>query len=259
MMPEFDEIWIYLAFYFGTIIFHILWHYVLRFWFETIRAKPYFMDKNEKQKMRYLEKWNSNWNHVLVMIMCYWNYLESQKDCDFFTDDVCFMTMKPRFVAVEMVYIGYITENFIEYKYWIADTDATSKQMLWHHVIVVTGCWLGMYGGFAAPGVSNCACFCEVSAIFLNYRSMWSKEEMNDPIPTLNQLCFFFSYFIFRILLFPWCVAMLIVSAKWTFHLESMALSRKISASVAIGLYFIVIILNFYWFLLILKGLKKLL
>lgn len=58
--------------------------------------------------------------------------------------------------------------------------------MVWHHVMVVIGVWLGMYGGFAAPAISNCACFCEVSAIFLNYRSMWSKKEMNDPIPTLN-------------------------------------------------------------------------
>ena len=169
------------------------------------------------------------------------------------------MKLKPRFVAVEMVYIGYITENFIEYKFWVGDQDDTSKQMLWHHVMVVFGVWMGLFGGFAAAGVSNCACFCEVSAIFLNYRSMWSKKEMNDPIPTVNQLCFFFSYFIFRILLFPWCVAMLIVSAQWTFHLESVPLIRKICTTISIVLYFIVIILNFFWFFLILKGLKKLL
>lgn len=120
-LPEYSDLYIYLAFYFGTIVFHIMWHYVLRFWFEKIRAKPYFMDKDEKGKLRYLEKWNSNWNHVIVMIMCYINYIEASKDCDFFTDDVCFLKMKPRFVAVEMVYIGYITENFIEYKYWIGD------------------------------------------------------------------------------------------------------------------------------------------
>lgn len=125
--------------------------------------------------------------------------------------------------------------------------------------MVVVGVWLGMYGGFAAPGISNVACFCEVSAIFLNYRSMWSKEEMNDPVPTLNQLCFFFSYFIFRILLFPWCVAMLLVSANWTFHLDNMSFSRKFSAVIAIFLYMVVVVLNFYWFGLILKGLKKLL
>jgi hypothetical protein len=217
------------------------------------------MDKDAKSKLRYLEKWNSNTNHVLVMIMCYINYLESQKDCDFFTDDVCFMKMRPRFVAVEMVYIGYITENFIEYKYWIADNDPTSKQMIIHHIMVVSGVWMGLYGGFAAAGVSNCACFCEVSAIFLNYRSMWSKKEMNDPLPTVNQLCFFFSYFIFRILLFPWCVWMLIISASWTFHLESVSLVRKICTTTSILMYIVVVFLNFYWFMLILKGLKKLL
>jgi hypothetical protein len=58
------------------------------------------MEKTEKEKLRYLEKWNSNYNHVIVMIMVYVNYLEAAKDCDFFTDDVCFMKLKPRFVAV---------------------------------------------------------------------------------------------------------------------------------------------------------------
>ena len=75
MLPETKELWIYLAFYFGTIIFHIFWHYVLRFWFEKVRAKDYFLDKDEKSKLRYLEKWNSNWNHVIVIIMCYVNYI----------------------------------------------------------------------------------------------------------------------------------------------------------------------------------------
>ena len=217
------------------------------------------MKKEEKDKLRYLEKWNSNWNHLILILMVYFNFQEALKDCNFFNDDVCFLKMKPRFVALEMVYIGYMTENYIEYRYWVGDKDKTTQQMLWHHIMVVIGVFLGMIGGYGCPGVANMACLCEVSAIFLNYRSMWTKEEMNDPIPTLNQLAFFFSYFIFRILLFPWCVSMLILIALWTFHLESMTLIRKVCASTAILMYFLVIALNFYWFGLILKGVKKLL
>lgn len=131
--------------------------------------------------------------------------------------------------------------------------------MVIHHVMVVTGVWMGLYGGFAAAGVSNVACFCEVSAIFLNYRSMWSKSEQNDPIPTVNQLCFFFSYFFCRILLFPWCVTMLIISASWSFHLEDVSFIRKFCTTMSILMYIVVVFLNFFWFFLILKGVRKLL
>ena len=258
-MPRHSDLLLYLAFYFGTFFFHIFWHYVLRFWFERIRAKDYFMEKDEKAKLRYLEKWNSNWNHVIVMIMVVVNYMKESQECDFFRDDVCFMKLKPSYVCIEMVYIGYITENLVEYKFWIGDKDATSKQMVIHHVMVIIGVWMGLYGGFAAAGVSNVACFCEVSAIFLNYRSMWTKDQQNDPIPTINQLCFFVSYFIFRILLFPWCVPMLIISASWSFQLEDVSIIRKFCTTMSILMYIVVIFLNFFWFFLILKGVKKLL
>lgn len=110
----------------------------------------------------------------------------SLEECNFFKDDVCFMKLKPSFVCVEMAYLGYITFNFIELRFWINDKDATSKQIMYHHILVVIGVFMGLYGGFAAAGVSNVACLCEISNIFLNYRSMWSKEEQNDPIPTIN-------------------------------------------------------------------------
>ena len=130
--------------------------------------------------------------------------------------------------------------------------------MLIHHIMVVTGTLMGIYAvGYSAGGVCNVAAFCEVSAIFLNYRSMWSKEQMNDPAPTVNQLCFFFSYFIFRVIMFPWCWYMLLLPALYTYHLDTIPIHKKIIGSISISIYFVVILLNFYWFGLILKGLKR--
>lgn len=125
MLPDVKYLWLYLGVYFGTIIFHMCWHYVLRYWFEKIRAKPYFTEKKEKDKLRYLEKWNSNWSHVLLMIIILINY--QYEDCSFFKDDICFMKAKPSLIALDMIYLGYMTENYIEYKYWVADTDKTTQ------------------------------------------------------------------------------------------------------------------------------------
>ena len=41
--------------------------------------------------------------------------------------------------------------------------------------------------------------------------------------------------------------------------MESVSLVRKICTSLSIIMYIVVVFLNFYWFMLILKGLKKLL
>ena len=139
----------------------------------------------------------------------------------------------------------------------IGDTDKTSREMLIHHQMVISGCLIGIWAGFAAPSVGNLACFCEISAIFLNYRSMWSKEEMNDPLPSLNNIVFFFCYLIFRVILFPFCLYCLVINCLWTWHIQSW--DRRIGGLISMLPYFLVIILNFYWFGLIIKGLKRML
>ena len=53
--------------------------------------------------------------------------LNSDKRWGYFKDDVCFMKAKPSLIALDMIYLGYMTENYIEYKYWVADTDKTTK------------------------------------------------------------------------------------------------------------------------------------
>jgi hypothetical protein len=123
--------------------------------------------------------------------------------------------------------------------------------------MVIPGVLIGIWAGFAAPGVSNLACLCEISAIFLNYRSMWSKDEMNDTLPVINNTVFFFSYFIFRVILFPFCWYCLILNTMWTWHIQTW--DRRIGGVISIILYVLVILLNFFWFGLIIKGMHRML
>ena len=143
------------------------------------------MKMDEQGKQRYLEKWTSNFHHLLIQILVWINFQNS--DCDFWNDEICFMTVQPRFMCVELVYIGYITQNYIDLKYLVGDKDQTTQLVLWHHIIVIPGLLFGLYAGFAVPLTTNIACACEISAIFMNYRSMWTKEETNEQVvPMVN-------------------------------------------------------------------------
>jgi hypothetical protein len=167
------------------------------------------------------------------------------------------MTVDTSFVCIELVYLGYMTQNYIELRYMINDTDPTSMQLLAHHKMVIPGVFVGIWAGYSSPGISNVACLCEISAIFLNYRSMWSKDLMNDTLPSINNTIFFLSYLVFRVVMFPLCWYCLIKNTQWTWHLQTW--DRKFGGVLGITLYLIVIGLNLYWFALIVKGMKRML
>jgi hypothetical protein len=86
------DIQMYLTWYFGSIVAFFILNYMLRVWFENIIKKPCFLEKNSVQKQRYLEKWTSNWHHVIIVAMVYWGF--SNEECGafaWFYNDVCFL------------------------------------------------------------------------------------------------------------------------------------------------------------------------
>lgn len=223
--------------------------------------KQDYLNKDAKAQQRYLEKWTSNVHHVIIVYMIYCHLVET--NCEgsypyiFLYDDVCFLQIDSVYVKTTMFYLGYITQNYIELAFWINDQDKTAKQLLMHHKMVVPGVFIGMWSGYAIPSISNIAYLCEISAIFLNYRSMFSKEEMNKPIPTVNQVTFFFAFTIFRFLMFPWLFYQMVLTSCWTWH--AITWDRKLAMVVSSSMYCWMMCLNFYWYSLILKGLKRLL
>lgn len=90
-------------------------------------------------------------------------------------------------------------------------TDPLAIQTLFHHVIGTTGLFVGVMAGYGAAGIANLSVLTEISTIFLNYRSMFSKNELNNLIPMVNQVLFFITYTIFRMFLFPYGTYMMIM------------------------------------------------
>ena len=86
---------------------------------------------------------------------------------------------------------------------------------------------------------------------------MYSKDELNLPVPLVNQILFFISFTVIRVLIFPILSAMLTITAYTTWdRLDSV---EKVTATITVVFFWLMLALNFYWYSLIVKGLKKLL
>ena len=128
---------------------------------------------------------------------------------------------------------------------------------MWHHIIGLSGFFCCMYAGYGLPSVGNAALLCEISTLFLNYRSMYSKEELNSTMPMINQILFFITFTVIRVFIFPFFAFMLFINAYMAW--DKFDFTRKIAATITVMQFIAMILLNLYWFTLILKGIKKLL
>jgi len=72
-----------------------------------------------------------------------------------------------------------------------------------HHFLAITGFSASFFVGYGLPGISACSLLCEISGMFLNYKDMFTKETRNTPLAQINQITFFITYTLFRVILFP--------------------------------------------------------
>lgn len=93
-----------------------------------------------------------------------------------FRDETCMMTMDKRHVYTAALTAGYLIYDFIIQFWYVGATDALAMQTVIHHIIGTSGLFVGVMAGYGAPGIANLSVLCEISTIFLNYRSMFSKE-----------------------------------------------------------------------------------
>jgi hypothetical protein len=129
--------------------------------------------------------------------------------------------------------------------------------MLWHHIFGVGSIMLGNVGGYAQCGIITMLLLVEVSTVFLNYRSMYNKNEIGQAIPQLLQLLFFIFYTVFRMMLMPYGIFLLYKNYSLVFgHLTPL---RTLCAYIAIAQFILLYIMNVYWYILILRGIGKML
>lgn len=101
---------------------------------------------------------------------------------------------------------GFLVFDWFVLQFLFVTRSKVNDQMIIHHFMAVGGFTATIFAGFSLPGVSVASLLCETSSVFLNYKDMFSKETRNSALAEINQLAFFFTYNIFRMVLFPVCI-----------------------------------------------------
>lgn len=137
------------------------------------------------------------------------------------------------------------------------DKDGQEMQYWWHHVVTLTAMISSLIAGY---GISNIGCItllCEVSTIFLNFRSAFSKETQNSCLATINQVIFFVTYTVFRMALQPYLLYKAVedVIMFWQFRNGARNFFAIMTVLASIAMF----LLMTYWYYLILRGVYKML
>ena len=91
-------------------------------YFERIQHKPY-MSKNKLERVEYLQLWTANCHHFFIIPIVI--YMYTHPECDgsytgqFIADKTCFYTIDSGCVKSNLVTVGYLSYDFILYKFFM--------------------------------------------------------------------------------------------------------------------------------------------
>ena len=189
--------WLYLSAYICSTLFFFLAYFLIRQIFLTFNITAY-INRSKALRIRYVTLWVNNVHHLIVIPFALyslgtacspnsnWPVAGVTSYFAWFSNDQCFLQFDQNFAYAIMITNGFLTMDYVVTKYWILDRNKLSKQTEIHHIMAFSGFTISLFSGYGLPGVSTCSLLCEISAIFLNYREMFGKENMNSPLNQVN-------------------------------------------------------------------------
>ena len=126
-----------------------------------------------------------------------------------------------------------------------------------HHIVAIMGFTLSIGSGYGMPMCSCASMICEISGYWLNYKDMFNKDNRNSPIGQFVQIMFFITYTFFRLAPLYFLNMRVVYIAMVTTH--RLHKFRQFCNIVCCINAVLIILINTYWYGLILKGLKRLL
>lgn len=125
-----------------------------------------------------------NVHHVLISAFTVFNFINV--GCDWYNSDACMMTPNRNFTRGICFTCGYLSYDFIVIVFILNEQTAMAYQMIYHHIVAVSGCLVGMHAGYGQTGIGNLSLMMEMSTIFMNYRSMLNPETFGSALVDLN-------------------------------------------------------------------------
>lgn len=130
--------------------------------------------------------------------------------------------------------------------------------LIWfHHLSIFTGLSMTLWIGYGYVTVAFFVLTIEISSIFLNYRSVFSKDEMGKPLPMVIQVLFFITFTVARMVLIPYYLYMEFEVAYYTWDVLSGI--KRVAFCYMVFVYVAMYLIHIQWYYLILRGLFKML
>lgn len=235
------------------------------------------MSKSSDQRVWFLNAWVTIIHHWLILPQIFYTLyyscsnasgmpwpteeggtftkLNSEKRWGFLKDQVCFLEVNKGFVFIELFSIAYMINDFVKLYFHLESQNKYIRESIFHHSAIFIAFFCSFIGGYAYPGICNMFLIAEVSSIFLNYNDMFSKKNRGSTLAFVNKMCFFVAYTITRVISWPYFQYLII----WNFFYiwSEIGFFRKISIVVGWIQSMAVLVLNFYWYYLILKKLVR--
>ena len=239
--------------------------FILQAWDLFFRAIGYqhYLKMETYERLVFRQLYASNSHHVIVTALVLYSYMAVSSECQkpsnfiWFTDEVCFQTVDRQFVKNVMVTLGYLAYDFILLTFFFKKDKPITRQTLYHHVFGTICLFCAVKTGYAMVGIANASLLCEISTFFLNYRSQYKPEELNNSFPLLNQVVFLITFIFTRIFGLPYLFYLEIIMLNQFWPILDTV--RRITGLTCALMCIFMILINLYWFKLILKGLHKLL
>ena len=103
-----------------------------------------------------------------------------------FSSDMCQAQVNEGFAKVLLGTISYLTFDFVVLTFMYENKDKQEMQYWWHHVVTLTAMISSLAAGYGITNIGSISLLCEISTIFLNFRSAFSKEQQNSCLATAN-------------------------------------------------------------------------
>jgi hypothetical protein len=205
--------------------------------------------------------WTANFHHLIINTLVFYSIFypncNPNQALSVLRDERCMFF--PDFAAARNLLFtcGYLSYDFLILMFLYPREDKLTSQMMWHHFMGGSGLIATILVGYSFPNLGNYAMTCEVSTFFLNYRNMYNKDELGKTFPMVNQLIFFFTFTFFRIISYP-CIFVLELYCCYILY-SKLSVFQLVCMAIQFANFAWMLLLNFQWYGLILRGLKKLL
>ena len=173
-----NDLQMYLTYYIGSTLAFIAIFNILFYFFSFTSQE--FRDRTHQKKLIYSQMWAGNSHHVAILFFVFYNFMYSECEGSypliFFYDDICFYNIDRSCVRTTLITCGYLTYDGLLLSIYFTKERPITYQTIGHHIVAMVVLLCAIYTGYSIGTLTTATLVCEISSVFLNYRSIFIER-----------------------------------------------------------------------------------